>query len=320
MKVYIQPGVSGDVLTTIAVGAPYMEAWEAHAKPGLEAYCRRHGLGLIAFDRDLLPEGDPNWKKPTWQKMLIAESLAMSGIQANNVCYVDSDILVNPFAPNIFNEYDPETIGLVSQIHGLPQPLHETLRRLAFLRHTHYDKLYPLESSLFMTPTQIFEHHGLAGQPDYACMGLILFNVANHRHLMRDWFEKYDRTVQSLTGGGDEPHMNYEIQSWGRITWLPYRFQALWTYEAAWKYPFLFARREDKNLIRECIEASLYANYFLHFAGSWYESDMWKIGGVFQSNDARREIESYYAYLKIPVMGIPKGLIKPSTAHSEGVK
>lgn len=313
MRVYIEPGPSGNILATIIIGDSYLRAWEANALPGWGKYCHRHGFGLVAFDQDLIPPDHNLWKKATWQKMLIAETFANSDMNIRNVCYLDSDILINQFAPSVFEKCAPDTIGLVSQRKGLPQPLDLTLRRLAFLRHTCYDNKYPLDSSLFMSPKQIFDFHKVPPQNDYACMGLIVFNVDNHHRLMRSWFDKYDRTIDSLTGGGDEPHINYEIQNWGNISWLDYRFQALWIYEIAWKYPFLYDYgRANTALIRECIEASLSTSYFLHFAGSWHESEMWKIGGFFESAQKRTHLEDFQKYSHMPVTGQPVGLVKPN--------
>lgn len=310
MKVVLEPGKSGNVLATIAIGARYYEAWEKKALPGWQRYCRRHGLGLIAFDEDLILPADAMWKKATWQKMLIGEYLQKKGLAVANVCYLDTDILINPTAPNIFVGYDETTIGLTSIRNNLPYPHHEVLRRLAFLRHTFYDKSYPLDSALFMSIEQLYGYHGLTPQPDEACMGLIVFNVPNHSHLMRSWFAKYDRSVKSVTNGGDQTHINFEIQNWGKVSWLDYRFQAIWVYEMAWKYPFLYEHRGNRQLIDACVEASLYANHFLHFAGAWHESDMWKEGEIF--TDARAHLlDSYTAYRSTAVTGMPRGFIKP---------
>lgn len=312
MKVLIEPGDSKNILATIAIGGTYYNDWKLYALPGWEKYCRRHGLGLVVFDEDLIAQDHKLWKKATWQKMLIGETLKKSKLQVENVCYLDTDILINPMAPNIFECYDPETVGLVSLRRNLPFPYEKVLRRLAFLRHTHYDKNYPLDSALFMTLNQLYEHHSLSVQADEACMGLIVCSVPNHAEIMRSWFDKYDRDVQSVTNGGDQTHVNYEIQSWGKVTWLDYRFQSIWAFEMAWKYPFLYEYGStDSGLVRECIEATLYSNYFLHFAGSWYESEMWKMQEVFKGGKERL-LEDYYHYLDMPVTGEPKGLIKPS--------
>jgi hypothetical protein len=315
MKVLIPIGKSKNIIATIAIGGDYYNEWLDNAYPSWKRYCEKHDLGLIIFDENLISKDDRTWKKPTWQKMLIAETLNNLSANINNVCYLDTDILINDYAPNVFNNYDDKTIGLVSQIKHVPFNVDIVHRRVSFLRHTHYDKKYPLDSSIFMSISDVFKHHNLEVQDDYACMGFIIFNIDNHAVLMRGWFDKYDRNIETLTGGGDEPHINFEIQSWGKITWLDYKFQALWNYEMATKYPFLYSYgRYDQELIKECINASLIDNYFLHFAGSWYESDMWKHGDIFLDNTKKETWKDYYKYLETEVTGKPssKGQIKPS--------
>jgi hypothetical protein len=314
VKIYIPPQKQANILATIAIGNQYLADWETNAYPSWAKYCRNHGLGLIVFDRDLIEKESKFWKKPTWQKLLIAETLANSDLNVHNVCYVDTDILISPLAPDIFMNFDSNTIGLVSLRKRLPFSYEDVLRRLTFLRHNFYDSTYPLDSSLFMSLEQLYRYHGLAVQNDEACAGLIVFNVESHRDLMNRWFYKYDRNIQSITSGGDQTHVNFEIQNWGKVSWLDYRFQAIWAFEMAWKYPFLyeFVHRYNDNFVRSCIEASLYQNYFLHFAGSWHESQMWKLGGFFEGKERKQEIEAYRAYLSMPVTGTPRGTIKPN--------
>jgi hypothetical protein len=312
MKIYIQPKKSRNIITTIAIGGAYLEAWERNALPGWAEYCDRHGLGLIVIDTELINRNSEVWKKATWQKLLIAEAISQACVYTNNACYLDTDILISPLAPNVFDKYDEQTIGIVSQINGLPMPLDKTLRRLAFLRHTHWTKEYPLDSALFMSPKQIYKYHNLPAREEYFCAGFLLFNIENHKILMKKWFEKYSKDTDSITGGGDEPHLNHEILSWGRVSWMPYEFQALWIYEIAWKYPFLFdAIGKQDELVRECIEASLYSNHFLHFAGSWHECQMWKIGKFFQNERTKFNIERFKEYLQRPLTGEPKGIVRP---------
>ena len=312
MKIIIEPGLSGNIIATIAIGETYFNQWEKNALPTWRKYCEKYQLGLLVFDEDLIDKADPFWKKATWQKMLMGNYLQQRISKVTNVCYIDSDFLINYYGPNIFDFYDPSTIGLVSQYANMPYAETDVKRRIAFFRHNYYDEKYPLDSALFMSLKQIFEHHNLPVQNNYACAGLIVFNVQNHSVMMKSWFEKYTKEVQSITGGGDECHFNFEVQNWGQITWLDYKFQALWTYEMAWKYPFLYSSgRYNTELIRECIEASLFTNVFLHFAGSWYESDMWKIGGFLEEQKRENRFHEFNEYLKVNVTGNPVGQVKP---------
>jgi len=314
MKVIIEPGTTGNVIATIAIGGDYYNSWEKYALSTWKRYCERHGLGLILFDKDMLSPTSNLWKKRQWQKLLIGDELLKNMPAVRNVCYLDTDILINYTASNVFDGYDEDKISLVSQKNGLPYPIEGVLRRIAFFRHHFYSKDYPLDSSLFMSLENIYHYHDLRAQADYACTGFYVFNTRAHALLMKSWFDKYDSTVTSITDGGEEAHVNYELQNWGKITWMDYKWQALWIYEMAWKYPFLYHYGgNNKSLIRECIEASLFTNNFLHFAGSWHESGMWKIGGFLESDMQKNLLEGYCTYLDVPVAGEPKGVVKPKS-------
>lgn len=312
VKVYIEPTTSGNILSTVVIGDKYLDSWMKNALPSWINYCKKYQIGLIVFEKDILDKKNEKWKKANWQKLLIGSEIYKRKIDITNVCYLDSDILISPLAKNIFLNYNKETICVVSQIKNLPQPLDLTLRRLAFLRHTNWDRNYPLDSALFMPPEEIFKFHNLPSYNDYICTGFFIFNIVNHQDLLKKWFDKYDKNIDSITGGGEEPYLNYELFNWGKLSWLPYEYQALWTYEVAWKYPFLFNYgKNDQNLIRKCIESSLYTNNFLHFAGSWNECEMWKIGGFFDDESATDELKEYLNYLDTPVFGNPQGVIRP---------
>ena len=102
-----------------------------------------------------------------------------SNIQVENVLYLDSDILISPLAPNLFHDFDPLSIAVVSLCNNLPQPRDLTLRRLAFLRHTHLSRS-PLDSALFMSLPDVFKYHSLPREMIsfvLACLPLISINM-----------------------------------------------------------------------------------------------------------------------------------------------
>ena len=61
-----------------------------------------------------------------------------------------------------------------------------------------------------------------------------------------------------------------------KLIYLIIDFVAQWVFEMSNYYPFLYSKeyRNNYDLISACIDSSLMNNYFLHFAGSWYEGDM----------------------------------------------
>ena len=308
---YRKPVHSNKFLVTIAIGAEHCAKWERYALPSWIAYAEANDLGILAVTDDLIAKSDPNWKKATWQKLLLGNAINRDHPEVGDVCFLDTDILINPFAPNVFDEYDSKSYGLVSQYKNLPMSRHLAQRQSVFLRHHFYDKNYPLDSSVFMTAEAQYEYSGLTPHDDLACAGMFLFNPALHGDEMEGWFVKYSSQTKSITGG-DQVHLNWEMLSTNRVQWFPYEFQALWVFEAAWKYSFLFDDyAENHDVIRACIEASLFSNYFLHFAGSWLECDMWMIDDITRGARFRKVNSGFQEYLKKPVTGKPKGQIKP---------
>ena len=128
-----------------------------------------------------------------------------------------------------------------------------------------------------------------------------------------NFFNEFDETVITPDSGGEELHFNYLVQSNRLAEWLDYRFQAIWIYEVAWKFPFLYDAHNRKNLdlVKNCIEASLFSNYFVHFAGPWHESQFWKQVTLFDNPETNARFQDFAEYMRMPVTGMPKGSIKP---------
>ena len=309
----IPPGKSGNVLATIAIGDAYLKPFMEYAFATWEMYCKRHDLGLILFDDHLINTDHPDWKNPYWQKFLIGEALNSATFQTNNVCCLDTDILISPLAPNIFDSRDDTKVGLISKRKNLPLEHQQYLRRMAFLRNRFYDAKYPLDSSLFISLNDLYAEAGLEVQPDDACSGVFVYNCLKHGLLLAEYYRSFDQNIMEQDNGGEQRFLNHFVQSRNLVEWLDYRFQALWVYEISSKYPFLYSDHKDNlQLIKSCIEASLFTNHFLHFAGSWHEGKMWEQVRVLDTPESLAMFEAFIAYMKVPVFGKPLGQVKPS--------
>jgi hypothetical protein len=216
---------------------------------------------------------------------------------------------VNKFAPSIF-DFNDGTLAMVSQFKELPFDLNLVLRRIAFYRNRFISAQYPLDSALFMSIEDIYKFHNLTPQKDYGCAGFFMGNIFDHSLHMSEIFNSYDANVSTITDGGDEPILNFEFQNRFQTKWLPYKFQALWIYEMAAYYPFLYESLSDSNLILKCIESSLQNNIFLHFAGSWNESKM--ISYVQRIPSDKEASEDFDKYYRSPLTGKPVGRILPN--------
>lgn len=312
MKILIKPTTNQkNYLITIAIGKRYYNNWYKYCFPTWSLYCKKNKLGLIVIDEYLINVNHINFKKATWHKWLIGSKLQDLNIEADNICSIDSDFLINPFSPNIFQNYNKNKFGLISKRKKLPYYSREiTLKKISFLRNQNYSKDYPLDSAIFISLNDLYKYHNFEVQDDEACAGIILFNVKNHSKIMKEWFHLYDRNTKSITGDGDQTHTNYHIIKTKKVQWLDYRFQALWQLEMANYYPFLYKKEiANKKIIIQCIEASMLNNYFVHFAGSWGEAQMYKYKDIFIKN--LKTYQKLNKYFSKKVSGKPKGVIKP---------
>jgi hypothetical protein len=312
MEKLILDSISGNYIVSIAIGKKYLKFWNEYFRTNWITYCKKNKIGLIIITKDLIDKKSIYWKKPNWQKLLIGKFLEERyPKKIQNICYLDTDIYINPFSPNIFDSHDEKKISVVSMFNNLPYDLFETKKKISYLRHNFYSKKYPLDSSLFMNINEIYDYHNLKPQKDYFCAGMFVFNLKKFSKDMYQWFFKYDKNVHSITNG-DQTHLNYEFFKKGKIKILPYQFQSLWVFEIVNKFPFLYKKNlRKKELIVECVEKSILENFFLHFAGGWGESDMCKIKKIF-SKKKINFYKKYYDYFKVVPFAKPKGIIKPS--------
>ena len=124
---------SGNYIVTTAVGEKYLNSWKKNALPLWEKYAKKYDLGILLVSEELISRDSTKWKKIHWQKLLILSELEAHFDFVINMCLLDSDILINPFSPNIFDYYEEDSVGLISQINNLPYPHHDCLKEFLFI-------------------------------------------------------------------------------------------------------------------------------------------------------------------------------------------
>jgi hypothetical protein len=304
MKILLNSKKTKNYFVTLAIGKKYFDNWYKFAYPTWKDYCKKHDIGIICFDKHLIDKNHLKWKNPNWQKLLIGEKLKNKKT-IKNVCYIDTDFLINPFAPNIFKSYNSNKIAVSSNISKLPYQLNFVKRKVVFYRRKFINKKYPLDSVIFSKTSDMYKFSNLKVFKEDLCSGLFIFNVKKHYKVMNKWFFLYDQKTISHTGG-DQVHFSYHLLKYNKIQFLDYKFQAFWIYEMALNYPFLYFIK-NKKIIKNCILSCLMNNYFIHFAGRWTEGEMWKMK-VLEKED-KKLFKNFFEYLKMKVYGKSKGYI-----------
>lgn len=302
------------VLVSTAIGGQYLDRWRLYVEANWTAYAARHDLAVIIVTQDI-DDGPPQERKNgAWQKLLAPNWVRRYAPSVQRLCLLDTDILISPIAPNIFQEAPPGRVSVVSQEQRLPYVLTAIKRRIAFFRHRYYSSTYPLDSLLHATPGQLMSLHHLSEVPDYFCSGLMVMDAA-HGDQMESWYRSVTSEAAENSSAWEEPYLNSWVQS-TNPEWLPYEFQAIWNYEMAWRYPFLYEKGKNlanDPLTRSCVENSLWNNHFIHFAGSWYESLALNNLGLFEHPNPSGLLTEFAAFSAQPLSGRARGKIVPKS-------
>ena len=256
-------------LLTTAVGGDYFANWTRTVKPYWDDYAARYGFGVAVITENLFFSGEPQLNG-AWQKMIAPRALRETLGRDVRCALLDTDLLISPGAEDVFGAVAPGSIGVVSQEHGLPFEIMRLRNRIAFLRQRFLDSSFPLSSILNATPRQVFEWAGLQPTDNYFCTGMLVVDTATHAELLADWYRSAPlNDSYHQIGAWEEVWLNHCVQNRDDVTWLDYSWHALWIYEVAAHYPFLYADECAPEIAQWCLGASLLRNNFVHLAGGW---------------------------------------------------
>ena len=301
---------SQNYFCTITIGKKYKSNFKNYSYKYFRKYCKKNDIGIFIVTKDLISKKNDCWKNANWQKLIAPKIIKKKYKKIKSICMIDSDVLINSESPNIFKFHKKNNISVVSLRRFMPYEWDNATKRMAFLRNKFYSKRYPLDSALNISVKNLYKFHKLEPQKDEFCAGVYIISE-NSFDKLYNFFYLYKHNVTSITSGGEQTHFNYFIQKNFKINILDYRFQAQWVFEMSNYYPFLYNKdfKKNKKLISACIESSLTNNYFLHFAGGWHESAMWK--NNLQNILGKNFNEKFNIYRKKKLKGKPIGIIKP---------
>ena len=298
-------------VVSLAVGYSFYKEWKKYILPNWLEYCKKNNIGIIIIKSELISKKNNFYKKSNWQKNLIPDFIFKKYNFVKNICYLDTDILINGLSPNIFSLSNLKKINVVSLRKNLPFDYNKTIAKIVLFRKNYLNKKYPLNSAINLNLNKLYKYHNLKPQKDEFCSGVMVYNVKKFKNIFTNIFYKYPKDITSVTNGGEQTHLNYELQSRKIIHFIDYKFQAIWAFEIVNYYPFLYSEKNFFNkLSAKCIDTSLMNNYFLHFPGSWIEGKMWKnihINSFLRKKKINEKIEKY---LKKKYSGLNLGMIK----------
>jgi hypothetical protein len=303
-----------NTLVCIVIGKKFYSSWYKNIFPSWKLYCKKNKIGLIAFTDNLIQETDPFWKKATWQRLLVGEKVREKFKVVKNVCVIDVDILINPYSPNIFKLCKLNKINTTSLRSNLPFKYENTIRKLAFFKREFLDKNYPLDSLLNCSLKTLYESDGLKPQKDEFCAGIMVFNLKKYSKILKEWFYLFKSGIDTTTKGGCQTQINYLLQKTKVYNLVNYKFQSIWIFEIASRFPHLMKYiLKKKNICKDLVISVLLDNYFLHFAGSGNENKIWMKNNFLKAKDFLI-LKEFNNYSNKKLKGLP--LIKINKTNS----
>lgn len=289
---------SKNYIVSVAIGKKHYNEWKKYSSKLWVKYCKKNNLGIIIIKKDLISKKDLSWKSPTWQRLLVGHYLHLHVKKITNICLLDTDILINPLSPNIFNKLRKDKISAVTAFKNIPfyKSNFNLRKKLVFLRKNFLNSKYPLNSSLTASPNEIFKHYKFKRIfNNYFVAGVLVFDVRAFKNILLNIYKKYCNSNLKKKFIGVEVPLNNELMSLNLVNWIDYKFQAIWLFEIADKYNFLYYKKfKDKKILKIIIEQILIDNYFLHFAGTLSDAkDLWKISNILDDKKKIKIIKSY---------------------------
>lgn len=305
------------VLLTGTIGSTYFEDWFIHAFPSWKEYALRNGAGIVAVRA---PTSNAPTRLPlAWYKAFLPEHIMELHPSIRQVALLDSDVIISPTATDIFSFHEQGTIGVISQF-NLPFDRELALRKLAFFRNFFFDPSYPLDSSLHAPVEKIYSDRNLPHYRDHFCAGVMTIDGLETSRLLASWVREADlveaTAIATRTGQWEQPYLNHKVYSAGLNHELPYSFQGLWTLEAALKAPQVFEAivENDWKAVEQAVEFVMMDLDFLHFAGSWPESQVWKKVLPFSDPRSIDLLVEWRVARETELTGNARGPIKPSSS------
>ena len=296
-------------IACIAIGHNFYKAWEGNILPSWIKYCKKNNLGLIVFTDHLIDKSSIYWKKPTWQRCLVASKVNEKFSIVKNICVMDIDILINPYSPNIFKSINKNKINLTSLRKNLPYNYDDTVRKLAFFRKEFLNPKYPLDSLLNCSLKTLYKLEKLSPQKDELNVGVMVFNIRKFAKKFERWFYFYKRGLDTTTLGGCQTILNYFILKNKYQNLIDYKFNSIWVFEIANRFPHILKKLKNKKILNDFIVAILLDNYFLHFAGSGDDGAVWRKNKLLHIKEFNI-FGKINTYRKRKLKGLPKIKIK----------
>ena len=264
-------------LFVVIIGEEYRSKINKVALPHFTKYCEKYGLGFLVITDYVNPAHatlKPYNIDPGYQRLLAPRLIQEQFPQYTFLCDIDADCIPSVFGRNIF-ESSTLRQGTINLVRPTPSSAsRQSLgRKISLLRRSFQDPNCPLDSLLAGSDQDEKRILGFDFEGPIATIGTAVGHVDD---LQRSGVDLY-RAIEEEFSGYLQNYRNKVYTNEFKVNYLPYSFQAIWNFELAEHYPFLYFT-DSSDIAIECLKATLLRVDMLHFAGRWPENNLFYSG------------------------------------------
>jgi len=207
-------------IVTLAIGDPYTEQWNTLCKENWGRYASKRGYDIICIDTPLDSSTRAKSRSPAWQKCLVLSQPWSEKYE--RIVWVDADILMNPYAPDVSEGVPLEKVGAADEYSYPTAELHQIAldRFYKYLRSTGASFLEEY------TGQQYHANYGLPAEFNKVVQtGVLVFNPKYHRKILENIYQVHEDKPGPLWG--EMRAVSYELQKENIVHWIDPRFNAL---------------------------------------------------------------------------------------------
>ena len=273
-------------LVTLAIGEEYSKEFENLCRKNWQKYCDKYNYELICIKEPLDTSERAQKRSPAWQKCLVLSQNWSKNY--DRIVWVDSDILINPDAPDICDNIPIEKVGATEEYSNPTKSYYNTSLKRCYER---WEK-QGVNAIANYTPAEFYEKYGLEGKFDEVVQtGVMVFSPNYHKEILENVYYNYEEKGLNY----EMRPLSYELLDKNLVHWIDNRFNLLWCYHEILHYPFLQNIKKSfgnkifnkyNNVKQNCLQTTFINSYFLHFVG--------RTKDIYLVNTENTGIESLY--------------------------
>ncbi len=216
-----------NAIVTFAIGKQYEDMYNNIFRPSVENYCKKFDIDLIVVTEPF--ETFEEKQALCCQKLLICSQPWAEKYDA--ICWLESDILISPYAPNVFDQVTDDKILFVKHS-PYNDDFYENIWRIKNNIEVSDDKVK------YYKDLNLYEEGHDISNVFYINEGVTVFQPKHHKEYLENMYRNHDFKQYKPSQSGKDGTFSavretwwwYQIMIENKHRFIDYKFNSLWNY------------------------------------------------------------------------------------------